>query len=281
MTPAPATPAARTTVTGPRHPLLARIDQGHRARATYLPVAQEILADHRDHATSDQSVYRLYADARYDRVGTHEDHSQLISSDLHAIAVHTNMGADELADQIAHDQLGARLRGYQGRAEALRDAAEKAAPQVAVLLAVCVRAELVDWDTDESVQAAGRRLALDAGWRLLGRLNPVIPRPRDIFTDVADALNLVARPASDYAAAYLAERDQIDAALAARGIRWGGRSLTALDAASRAQVAGSTWRAYVARDEAPTADEGGLWRCATVDAWRLTRTSPTQTAWWA
>lgn len=153
-----------------------------------------------------------------------------------------------------------------------------AAPLVAVLLAVCVRAGLVQWDTGESVQRAASRLALDAAWRLLSDPNPVTAAR--VFADVADAMDLVDRPAGDYARTYLDERADIDAALAERDIHWGGRTLTAVQAADRAKVVTSTWTSYVARGQAPAADVDGQWRTATVDAWRITRTTVHHTGWW-
>jgi hypothetical protein len=269
-----------TVLTGPIHPLHARIRDGHRARAAFRPVARQILDDHRDHAVSDQTVYRLGPQARFDRLGAYEDHRQVLTQDRHTLAVTGRTPVDAVADAIARDQLGDRLPGDQERAIALRDAAELAAPMVAVLLAVCVRAGMIEWDTGESVQAAARRLSLDAAWRTLPQPNPALPRPRDIFAAVADATNLVDRPGTEYAQAWLTDREEIKAALAEQGIRWGGPTLTAAEAAARASVAASTWRAYTTRQEAPAADEDGRWYPATVDAWRITRAAPTQTMWW-
>jgi hypothetical protein len=265
-------------VSGPIHPLLGRIRELRRLREQHTPLAHEILDDHHAHALSDQTVYLITGPQRWARIGAHEHHAHLLGQRGY-LAVTGRTPVLGLAEHLA--LLDDHGRGGLHRAETLRDTAHLAAPVVAVLLAVCVRGGLVRWDTGETVHDAATRLALDAGHRFLDLPNPALPCPLDIYADVADELSLVDWPARDYAAAYLADRDVIHGALAAQDIAWGGPVLTAQEAADRARVAYSTWRAYVSREEAPAADQDGRWRASTVDAWRLTRSAETQLGWWS
>lgn len=259
-------------LTGPSHPLLRRIRDADRALRAYLPVARAIIEHHRLNGISGQSVYRLDGRDRWTHLGSYEDERWRLASSPDVLAVSGRDDIRQLAYTIAQVEHPDRLPGSQARAVALRDAAQEAAPMVAVVLAVAVHGGLVEWDTTETVQGAGWRLSLDAAWRLLPQPNPTLPRPRDVFAEVLGGLGYTGQPAEDYARHYLDDRDAINASLEAAGVRFGGRMLTAVEAAGRAKVAGGTWTAYVSRGQAPATDEAGQWRTATVDAWRMSRT---------
>lgn len=273
------------SITGPTHPLLRIVRDADQAPARHLTSAAAALAAHRRHAVSDQSVVRYdgevgEADAKVTWMGPNETHRHLLGIGPDYLAVTGRTRPIDLARQIARYVEPNAVSGQVDRARTLIAAAEAAAPMVAVLLVVCLRAEMVRWDTGESVQGAAWRLALDAGHRLLGRLNPALPTPAHVWAEVADALHLVERPAADYARAYLDDRAELDQILVSRDIRWGGRTLTRRQVADRAGIAEGTWDGYVSRTQAPAADGGGEWRAATVDAWRLTRTTSRHTEWW-
>jgi hypothetical protein len=272
---------ATVKITGPKHPLLARIDEGDTwARKTYLPLAQAVYADHGEHGISDQTVYEITGAASWRRIGPAEDHGHLLTQGGY-VAVRTSEWPGFLARRLAETFAPDRVPGSWVRAKQLRDVAYAASPMVGVLLAVCHRAGLIEWDTGESIAAAGRRLALDAAWRALPGPNPVLPRPGGVFALAAAALGLVDRPAVDYARTYLTQRADIDAHLAEHGIEWGGTLLPGPDAAARVKTVGATWRSYVSRGEAPAPDEESpaRWRLATLDAWRLVRPRAVATDW--
>lgn len=265
-------------ITGTAHPLTRRIWEGKRAITRTADLTERISRDERKHGIGSGTVYELlradgFADASgFRRIGPTEDYGHLLDQPDYVVVYATRRPRGELAEAISIAASAQSLPGNIARAQALHDAAVKAAPMVAALLAVCVQGEVFEWDTDESVAAAGARIALDAAYDALGQGMPIQPvQARDIWSLVLTRLNVVDRPAADYAGAYLEQRDTINATLAEQGIEWGGTLLDAAAAADRAGITRSTWTAYVARTEAPAGDAPKLWRLATVDAWRLTR----------
>jgi hypothetical protein len=266
----------KTTITGPRHPLLRRIaDEERTIRGRWRGLAGKIWQDARWRGLSMQSVYELTVTdghVTYRYVGPVEEHGHLLNQAGY-LDVRDNEYPPSLAVRLARYVDPDRYRGSIGRAVALRNAALTAAPSVAALLGICYQTGAIDWDTDESVAAAARRLCLDAGWNLLGGPNPVAPRPGDVWSTVVDRINIEPHPVGVYAAAYIDGRPQIAPALDEGGVRWGSAMLDDRSAAARCGVTWDTWRGYVSRGDTVSADERqpSRWRIATIDAWRHIR----------
>ena len=242
--------------------------------------ARAMIEAHRQCGTSKVSAVWLDDAGGWELVGPQEHHEWELA-DLPGWLPVT--GRDQVRG------LAEKIRQYRhpdqaAQAEQLRSLvrlAEQAQPMIEVLLAVSAARHAVEWDTPESIAQAARRMCLDWAWdRYEGRRSPLYPRlvdqPRDVFTDIL-ALGWEPRPAHDYAASYLASRNEIDAALGELGIVWDGELLTVTQAAARCGIAPSTWRSHIARSEAPAADYNTQWRTATIDAWRLQRRN---TTWW-
>lgn len=260
----------------PLHPLVSYLRKAakdrERALATWSTTAKMIHGHHIGHGTSSQGVYAVSSPQSWKYLGPAEDHGHLL----------TQVGYFAVADRAGDDKaLALQLAGFDHpavtHAENLHTAAHAAAPMIACALGLRTAADTLVWDTGETVSETALRLARDEAWCRVGTGNPVLPRPRDIFTPISEAL-ATGGPAA-VSMAYLAVREAIEAALTRNGIEWGGPMLTAEQAADRACLAWSTWRSHVSRGQAPTADRDGAWRAATVDAWLLSRPR-VQTAGW-
>lgn len=266
-----------TRITGPAaHPLTRRINDGRRDARDVLSQATELYREHVKHGLSDQSVAQWDSGTWY-LVGPVEDHQDMANNpDVVVINARSTPPA-ELALMMADS---AKL-GQTVVAERLRDAADAATPMVAALLASALADGVLDWDTGETVSAAARRLAYDAAWSLLLRL-PLADRPARIYEAVVEMMPSLTRgrTAQQVAADFVARHGVISTGLLEAGVEMGGATLSAAEAAERAGVAGSTWRAYASRGEVPAADRDGGWSVALVDAWRLSAPRRS-TAWWA
>lgn len=269
------------TLTGATHPLARACwdaDQAYRARVDGAgTIARAILADHRRHSISDQTVYDVGPDSTpaWRRVGPLEHHGQAATSPGHITVTSRDVAGD----------VAARIVGpSRTRLHELRDAALTAAPMASVLLALRIDTGSLAWDTDETLAQAGLRLALEAGWCLQHEPNPARPTPRDIYADVARLIQMAPAgwdDAVDAARWWVDEHVDVTARLARLGVAWGVPALPAVAAAARAGVAQSTWSAHVTRGEAPAPDVTGPsgWLPATVDAWRLMRPRTTWLEW--
>lgn len=250
------------TLTGPRTALDRYIRDAENAADRWQPITDAIRAHHRDQGTSGQSVYHLTGDpAAWRYVGPVEDHRDVLGQTGY-VAVGGRYGANRytIADHPHH-----------GRAVVLRAKSTEVAPIVSAALALCLRAGLLIWDTGETVNAAGRRIAAEGAWTLLHDPNPATAER--VFAAALTVAGVADHAMTEYARAYLAQRDIINPTLDRLGVEWGGHRLDAAEAAERAGISPSTWRAYVTRDQAPGPDWFGpsRWRAATVDSWRLTR----------
>lgn len=258
------TAAATRTFSGPTYPLLREL---RNAQAEIDRLAREqqhlighMYQSHRDEGVSDQSVFR----ADGSMVGPAENYQHLASQSGYVLMSARTSPTDILRQFIPD----AFRRRDQARARV--SAAEDAIGLVAVILAIVAANELIEWDTDESVVRAAWRISLDAAADLYPRPSANYT-PSDVFVDALNLLDCTSRPADEYAARWLSERQTVLARLAELGIEFGGRPLSSSAAAERVGVAASTWRAYVARDQAPKPDlEDGMWHQATVDAYRVT-----------
>lgn len=267
-------------ITGATHPLTRRIldaDRAHQARRIAAePIAAAILADHRAHGTSDQTLYDVSnGTPAWRRIGPVEHHGQAATQAGHIVV----SGRDSVATIVDRIVGSGRTRAHE-----LRDAAQIAAPMASVLLALRIAAGGLEWDTDETLTQAGLRLALTSSEHLLGQPNPARPTPADIYAEVARAIQMAPagwEDASAVARWWLDEHVDATARLAAAGITWGTSLLDTAASADRAGVARPTWAAYTSRGEAPAADAIGpnRWLPATVDAWRLLRPRAAWLAW--
>lgn len=257
-------------LTGPTHPLRAYVREADREIGQHLDTAARLVRAHHQDGTSDTSVFRL-PDEEY--VGPLEHHPDLLGQAGYIIV---GRGRDDL-ETVAAGLAGRDLRRL-ALASKLIAAAEVAAPMVSALLAVAL-VDGLEWDTGETVTEASHRLSMDAAWRI--QCAPVIEptAPSSVYDAVVDMMG-GGLAASDCAARYLISRATIRTLMGAAGIAWGGTHLTAIEAADRSGVVSSTWRAYVARQEAPAEDLPGRWRPTTVDAWRLLRPRAGAAAWW-
>ncbi len=277
-----------TAITGPLHPLVkylrqAAVERRH-ALNTHGHMAKEILRHQHWNTASDQGVYEITGPSRWRYVGTAEDKGHLADQPDY-VATTARGGYEALALALA----GFRAH-RQERAILLNDAAWQATPMIAATLGVRLATGDLTWDTGESVSDAALRLARDAAWKMLDSPNPVFPRAGDVYAEVAewlgyggDADELVRHAAAAnvpdrrgatrmaLAREYLAHRETIAAALAGTGIEWGGERLSGRQAAARAGLADSTWRAHVSPGAAPAADGDGAWPAAVVDAWLNSR----------
>jgi hypothetical protein len=275
---------ATTSITGSAHPLTKHIfelDQAHRAeRRRWAHAAGQILADHRQNGTSDQSVYRVEdvdGSISWARVGSHEQCRHLLGPGYLAVT-----GRDPVDEVITRIVGSGRTRCHD-----LHHYATVAAPMVGALLAMLVDAGLMEWDTDETVTQAGLRLGLDAAWRRRDPLTPGRPllAPSGLYAAAVDDLGLTGeyQDAAGVARWWLEHRGRVVCALAAQGIEFGASAdlLGGTAAADRAGVTRGTWGGYVSRGEAPGGDTQApaRWLPATVDAWRLTRPRVEWLAW--
>lgn len=263
-----------TRITGTQHPLLRRAQADARAVQEFRSLAAAMWQDQQERGLSQQGIYHLSSQSPtqllWRRVGDWEDSRHLLSDGPAYVAVGDSPeGPRGLAVRIARQTYPDRYVGTAARAQECAQAAEEAAPTVAVLLSARLLRGDLEWDTDESVSDAGRRLALDAGWELHRSQIPVRTTARHVVEHVAGLLDV--DDVASAAAEYLAQRTQLGELLAEQRITWGGDTLSAEQAAARAGLAASSWRAEVSRDRAPVADVDGRWRPATVDAWRATR----------
>jgi hypothetical protein len=269
------------TLTGPRPPLLVLVRDVTTYRAAAAVPASSLLRDAARHAISDQTIVRLDDQPHtWTVIGPSEQHRHLLGLGPDYLAVTARMRAIDIVNAVAakaahlDDRPNVAEALLGGRAEQARDAAEHAAPMIAVALSYTAWAGLLSWDTEETVMRAAWRTAVDAAWDLHSTAGGGRLTAAAVFARALDLIGIADRPAVDYAKAWLDEYPAIDAFLTARGIIWGGRVLDAGAVAERVGVGSSTWRAYVARGESPKPDCGGGWRYSTVDAWRLTRRVP-------
>lgn len=264
----------------PRDPMLTLIRDGDRQlddiRRSYTPMAAAIVNDHRNHGTSDQSVYRLDGGGAWTRLGTYEDNRHLLTLGPEYLDVTARTDPQSLAVLLAPPDKTPPSAYY--RARRLIGAADGTAPLAGIVLALFIVRSGLEWDTDETVMTAARRLSRDAAYRVATRQSDGCAL-REVFADLVAELGAVRQPAPVYGQAYLATRTETDDGLAERGIDWGDPGLTVEETATRVGVTPATWRAYVSRHQAPGPDLPGSrprWRAATIDAHRLQRDS----YWW-
>lgn len=277
-----------------QHPLTKRIfniEQTRRAlRVRWEPAAAAILADHHANGISDQSVYDVAHLTRGDlaefqtegsgytvdatnltawrRVGSVEDHGDLARQDGY-ITVTTRHSPSAILSAIAGPLPAHEVAHH------LRDAAMTAEPLIAATLVMLVSTGNADWDTDETVEQAATRIALDVAWRRYSNPNRSLTMPGDIFAAAMEHLGLTDdyRDARVVARWWLDNQPRIGGLLASLNIRMGARLLDAAAAAEHADVGRSTWASYVSRSEAPAPDQNdpSRWMLTTVYAWRLLR----------
>lgn len=217
-----------------------------------------MLEHHAIEGQSDVGVY-AYANDEYPRwkyVGPSEQYGHLLSQNGYYPVGKTHGGYRSLARQLA--------AAPTARTRALLNAADSAMPMIAATLALAVKRGTLDWDTDESLTTAARRLARDAAFKIIHYQNPPTERisGEDIYR-----LALPGYDPAEVASMYMQERMQIGEAINAASIDWG----STVDAKSAATIAGMThaaWRATVSR-LGQTPDAGRRWSIATVFALRI------------
>ncbi len=262
---------AKHTLRGPIHPLVELVRRGDAERRQYEPAASRMIKEHYDRAAAYISVFGVENGVgRY--LGPEEDYGHLLSQPGYVRVGGRDNGVANVAGQMAGTS------SAYAAAVKLLQAAHGAAPMVDALLAVTTADGDLEWDTGESVQAVAWRLCLDAAERL--RIYPRLSTgPADVYGELLVMLGF-GPDAEECARRYLKRRREIQQALSDAGIEWGPNTVIGPEAAERAGVASSTWRAYVARGEAPDEDlPGGRWYKATIDAWRLTRPRVSN-SWW-
>ena len=161
--------------------------------------------------------------------------------------------------------------------QAANDAADDLTDDLAVVLALLAASGVLEWDTDETIQAAAGRLARDQIWRTYqGNTVPTVRVPPGMNRDWAEALDtlkLTLRTPAECAAAYLGDRERINQTLTAYGIQHGWQTLAERDVVRRLGVKVNTWSGYVARGKAPAADltSPNRWHVITIRAYELTQ----------
>ena len=263
------------TLSHSTHPLLDAIHAEDRLAHGALRIAGELKAAHRAKGVSDATVFAVDPDGTWSMVGPSEWHRDLLGQVGYVEVASRAQSPRDIAVAVSAAIGGQPAKAGPSALHRLADMAEALAPLAEVLLAVAVSSGALEWDTPETIHEAARRLSLDAAWS--ARRDPNVRQPGDLWTQLLSLLGYEQHSASEYAQRYLSDRPAIDAALDEAGIVWGAPLLSANDAAARCSVTSSTWRAYVARIEAPSADEERGWRVATIDAWRLGRRD---TSWW-
>ncbi|MEU8241805.1 hypothetical protein AB0C07_26440 [Actinoplanes missouriensis] len=260
------------TFTGPKQPLLRYIREQRRVVAgltdDYTAMAEAILDDHKRQWRSDRSVYLISSKVFWKRAGTYDEHGHRLTTDDDYVYVGDDDSVEGLATRIAH-----RVAGHDHRrAVTLLDCAERASPMVEIALAVLLYECTLEWDTDETLKEAARRLALQAAWDAHRRFTE--SSPLAIFLGVASEFGSSRMPA-DFAREWLSTRSEIEVWLTRNGIAWGDVSLPAKEAAERAGMAPASWSSITSRGLAPAEDHKNSrgaksWRPATIDAWMVT-----------
>jgi len=263
----------RTRITGDRHPLVARFEEldaaVNREFDLHRHALHELLVDYRERCDN-QSVYEVehdsggYASWRY--LGPAEDYRHLLSQRGY-VAVTKGTTWTKLMRQLNPGLLEER----DAVDAALAAARQVQAPATLALL-IAAAQDKVDWDTEETVYQAGRRLCRDAARELLDRTWPK-PEPEDVFARFLVMCGLPPITPAELAGLWTGwsgvQRATVFARLDELGVAYG-HMLDSEQIAARAGIAASTWRAYVGRSQAPAPDQAAppRWHPLTVDAHR-------------
>ncbi|WP_106403276.1 hypothetical protein [Actinocorallia populi] len=268
-------------LTGPLHELDKQVHKEQKTLEVLIeqvrPVAEAVLADFRENVVDGQAVYEVVRAGvvhPWRRVGLLEEHAASAAQEDCLVVA----DGDDPTPVFRHLLFGAYnfLGGLRGRQEAVRELEPVAAMALALQLG-----HGMEWASEETlVQAAGRllkdaavlprnfspnvtrRLWEEYTWLLEG--DPHQPRFGYVQSRRLGSWREVAQ-------AYLNSRSEITRAIDEQHVNVGQSALAGPEAARRAGVAWSTWRAYVSADRAPAADLTGpaRWWPLTVDAWRI------------
>jgi hypothetical protein len=273
----------------PRHPLVAARDAAYNQPEQHSgwSLVADLYAHHDEHGQSDQGVY-YFRDGWIDNphptweyLGPIEDYGHRAAND--PLCVTVIYSGDRGARMVyTFDQLYPGARGARARLHvAVKEAERLAGPLEIVLGLLIASGQIQTRYVGETVRQATNRVAHDVMWALVRRMperfSPDMARPDRLLVDspdglwalALDELDIVVRPAAVYARTLLDARDEVAAGLAVHDVEWGGDLLTAREVAQRLHIQESTWRAYVARGQAPVADRPVRWREVTVTAHQL------------
>lgn len=241
------------------------------------PVAEAVLVDYQENVVRGQAVYEIVKKGvvhPWRRIGLLEEHA---ASEVREDCVVVADGHDPApVFQYLLSDAYSFLGDLRRRQEAVRELEPVAAMALALQLG-----HGMEWASEETLLQAAGRLLKDAA-----------VLPRNFFPNVTRRLwaeytwmlegdprqprfSYVPSPRlsswSEVAQAYLDARPEIARAIGEQHVDVGQSALAGPEAARRAGVAWSTWRAYASAGTAPAADLTGpaRWWPLTVDAWRI------------